>query len=178
MSAWVCPECGIDYGTLTVETLPGRAAALPPRWRNALAGVDDDVLRRRPAPAVWSPIEYAGHVRDVTAELTATLACMVAGDELPPSADPDQQVLERGFATADPAALLDGIDAETAQLVTFLQGLTPETAALEVEFPWGTRDVLTIASNAVHEQTHHLFDVERILGSAGSSGSGEGPSGA
>jgi hypothetical protein len=103
---------------------------------------------------------------------------MVAGDELPTSGDPDQQVLERGYATADPAVLLDGIDAETARLVAFLEGLTPETAAVEVEFPWGTRDVLTIASNAVHEQTHHLFDVERILGSAGSSGSGDGPSGA
>jgi hypothetical protein len=178
MTDWVCPECGTDYGTLTVQTLPGRAAALPPRWRAALTGIDDDVLRRRPAPTTWSPIEYAGHVRDVTAELTATLASMVAGDELPTSGDPDQQVLERGYATADPAVLLDGIDAETARLVAFLEGLTPETAAVEVEFPWGTRDVLTIASNAVHEQTHHLFDVERILGSAGSSGSGDGPSGA
>ncbi len=107
-------------GTLTVQTLPGRGGRPAAPVAAALTGIDD-ALRRRPAPTTWSPIEYAGHVRDVTAELTATLASMVAGDELPTSGDPDQQVLERGYATADPAVLLDGIDAGDGRLVAFLE---------------------------------------------------------
>ena len=31
-------------------------------------------------------------------------------------------------------------------------------------FPWGERDALTTARNAVHEGHHHLRDVERVLG--------------
>ena len=50
--------------------------------------------------------------------------------------------------------------------------LRANTAAREAAFEWGTRDVLAMSRNAVHEQTHHLLDVTRILGSQGT---GPGP---
>jgi hypothetical protein len=167
MIDWVCPSCGLDYGTLTADALPERAAPLPGRWRAALAGVDDDVLRQRPAPAVWSPIEYAAHTRDVVADLTATLRAMAGQGEMPTPEDPDEVVLERRYAFADVEDVLAGLEAENERFVAFLQTVTPEQAALEHEFPWGPRDLLTIAGNALHEQTHHLLDVERILAGGG-----------
>jgi S-DNA-T family DNA segregation ATPase FtsK/SpoIIIE len=171
MIDWVCPECGLDYGTLTAEALPVRAAPLPDRWRAALADVEDGRLRRRPAPEVWSPIEYAAHTRDVVGELTQTLRAMTRDSPMPAPSDPDEVVLERRYAEADLTAVLDGLQAENDGFLTFLGGLTPAQASLEHEFPWGTRDVLTIAGNAVHEQTHHLLDVERqVAGDVGGGG--------
>jgi S-DNA-T family DNA segregation ATPase FtsK/SpoIIIE len=168
MIDWVCPECGLDYATLTAEALRERAAPLPGLWRAALAGVDDGRLRRRPAPEVWSPIEYAAHTRDVVGELTQTLRSMTGDGPMPAPTDPDEVVLGRRYAEADLAAVLDGLQAENDGFLAFLRGLTPAQAALEHEFPWGARDVLTIAGNAVHEQTHHLLDVERqVAGDAG-----------
>ena len=38
---------------------------MPGQYRPALEGVPDRSLRRRPAPEIWSPIEYLCHVRDV-----------------------------------------------------------------------------------------------------------------
>jgi hypothetical protein len=174
MIDWVCPECGIDYATLTVAALPDRAASFPARWRVTLAGVDDGVLRHRPAPETWSPIEYAAHTADVVRQLTETLGCMVEGSDPPAFGDPDEEVVERRYAQADLAAVLDGMQAETDALVSFLDTLTPEIAARETTFPWGARDVQTIAGNAVHEQAHHLFDVQRILAGRDRAGGGNG----
>jgi hypothetical protein len=172
MTEWVCPECALDYGTLTLDRLPDAVRPFPARWHAALEAADDGPLRSRPAPGTWSPIEYAGHVGQVTGWLVDTLEAMVAGGELPTGEDPDQQVLREGYAGAGVGDVLAGIDAQTARLVAFLSTLTPEAAAREADFGWGTRDVLAMSRNAVHEQTHHLLDVTRILGSQGT---GPGP---
>ncbi|MGE0793997.1 MAG: DinB family protein [Acidimicrobiia bacterium] len=175
MIEWVCPECGLDYGTLTADALPLRAEPLPGRWRGTLGGLDDVRLRRRPTPTTWSPIEYAAHTRDVVADLRATLLAMLGRGPMPSPGDPDEVVLERRYAEADLAEVLDSLEAETDALVAFLRGVTAEEAVVEHEFEWGRRDLLTIAGNAVHEHTHHLFDVERILAGSGGAGIGDGP---
>ena len=50
MSSYVCPECGLDYDTVSPEDAAVAVRSFPRRYREAMAGIDEDVLRRRPAP--------------------------------------------------------------------------------------------------------------------------------
>ena len=61
-----CAQCGFDGDVYDPDALIAAVRALGPRWRRLLMWTDDE-LRQRPAPGVWSAIEYASHTRDVTA---------------------------------------------------------------------------------------------------------------
>ena len=60
-----CPECGLDPGAIDVADVPALVRANAIRWRAVLARPD---VGRRPRPDVWSPLEYACHVRDVSCD--------------------------------------------------------------------------------------------------------------
>ena len=57
-----CPECGFDAATIEPVAIPALVRDAASRWPDVLARPD---ATRRPAPATWSPLEYACHVRDV-----------------------------------------------------------------------------------------------------------------
>src|SRR5260221_9831396 len=57
-----CPECGFAAHELDREEIGPRLLQAATDLGGALSGPD---ARRRPSPEVWSPLEYACHVRDV-----------------------------------------------------------------------------------------------------------------
>ena len=57
-----CPECGFDPGGQGFDDLPGLVHDTAMAWSEVLTRPD---AVRRPRPDVWSPLEYACHVRDV-----------------------------------------------------------------------------------------------------------------
>lgn len=61
-----CNARGFDGARYDDVVLLDEIRALGPRWRALLASSGPE-LRRRPAPEVWSAIEYAAHSRDITA---------------------------------------------------------------------------------------------------------------
>ncbi len=162
MSSYVCPECGLDYDTVSPEDAAVAVRSFPRRYREAMAGIDDDVLRRRPSPDVWSALEYAAHV----AQLYEPMADAQRRIRLE-----DHPVIEWG-RDRDP-------EATSAPEVLAWLAATAERMAAEIEathgddwkrdgtLPWGDRDALTMARNAVHEGSHHLRDIERNLAAMG-----------
>jgi len=68
---WVerCDECHFDGATW--DTLDARQflRSLAASWRALLHLAPSGLLRARPAPSTWSPVEYLAHTRDVTALL-------------------------------------------------------------------------------------------------------------
>ena len=61
-----CQACGFDSAYYDDQSLLDALRFLGPRWQQLLAGAGPH-LRVRPAPEVWSAIEYAAHTRDVIA---------------------------------------------------------------------------------------------------------------
>ncbi len=71
-----------------------------------LARFDDDAVRKRPAPEVWSPLEYACHVRDMLGVQTERVE--LAQREIDPVFVPmgrDERVVEDRYNEQDPAAV-------------------------------------------------------------------------
>ena len=56
-----CAECGFDPA-VPVTDIGSRVRTTIPQWSAVLSRPDAAV---RPQPTVWSPLEYASHVRDV-----------------------------------------------------------------------------------------------------------------
>jgi hypothetical protein len=59
-----CAACGFDGARFTDADLLTGLRSLGRRWELLLAGAGQE-LRTRPAPGVWSAIEYAAHSRDI-----------------------------------------------------------------------------------------------------------------
>ena len=61
----VCTECGFEGREWTDADTVSAIADLPGRWSDAVAGLTDADLRRRPIRSMWSIAEYVDHVREV-----------------------------------------------------------------------------------------------------------------
>jgi hypothetical protein len=155
-----CPECGLDAGAVDVADVPRMVRENATGWRAVLTG-DPDAVRARPAPDVWSALEYACHVRDVFRLFDRRLRLML--DEDDPLFDNWDQ---------DATAVADGYDQQNPVIVTGeLTGAAEWIAASFDAVPAGAWQrtgrrsdgaVFTVESFAryfVHDPVHHLHDV-------------------
>ena len=60
-----CAGCGLVNGELAARAIGAQVRDEVHPFGELLAAADDDAVRRRPAPASWSALEYGVHVRDV-----------------------------------------------------------------------------------------------------------------
>jgi hypothetical protein len=169
---WKCPECGLDYGTISPKDAIQALRSYPRRYRAVLKGfVEDDdddpdaVIRRRPDPKTWSALEYAAHVADVFDDMDSVFRRMLVEDDprIPDSWDPDQRATEQRYNEQDAKAVLDRLQANAERAAATLEGVSPDDWKRTAQFDFGRRDLLDMARNAVHEGYHHLRDVERVL---------------
>src|SRR3954452_5758938 len=73
-----CTECGFDAASVTREQIGLRLRAATFKL---LALLDDPAVAQRPAPDVWSALEYGCHVRDVHRLFRQRLQLMLAEDD-------------------------------------------------------------------------------------------------
>src|SRR5687767_12278818 len=81
-----CPECGFEASAVAAQRISDLTLQATKPWSGVLARPDVAV---RPAPTVWSPLEYACHVRDVCRVFDGRVRLML-GEESPQFANWDQ----------------------------------------------------------------------------------------
>jgi len=155
-----CPECGFDASTLLRTELAALVQRSAASFRAALAA---DNAAQRPAPDVWSPLEYGCHVRDVCTRFGERLALMLAEDD-PQFAnwDQDETALADRYWTQQPAVV-------SAELAEAASGIADAFAAV----PAGAWDrpgrrsngsvftVDTLGRYFAHDLVHHAHDIGR-----------------
>jgi DinB superfamily len=176
-----CPECGFRLKALDRD---GPNAGTPLAWHYDESGSADagsrirglvgeaanilrlpgpDRLRVRPAPGVWSRLEYACHIRDVLLVQRERVLMVRRGHEdeaLPMGRDErvehdgynDQQPTDVAVQLEHSALLFDGV------LSRLASGDWNRT--IVYRFPERTRRSLRwVAVHTEHEVAHHLADI-------------------
>ena len=127
-------------------------------WQDVLGRPD---VRRRPRPDVWSPLEYACHVRDVFRLFDQRLRLMLAEDD-PQFAnwDQDETAVAERYGEQDPAVV-------AAELAAAADAIAASFAAVggdQWERPGRRSDGArvhrrTFGRYFIHDPVHHLRDV-------------------
>ncbi|GAB2685134.1 DinB family protein [Thalassiella azotivora] len=155
-----CPECGEDAQRIRPEQVADLVRSSAVEWERVLAG--HPLLRERPDPATWSPLEYACHVRDVYRVFDDRLALVLAEDD-PEFANWDQDATAAAsdYDRQEPARV-------SLDLAEAARRLADRFDTVPADGGWdrparrsnGSRfTVLTLARYLLHDVVHHLHDV-------------------
>ena len=153
-----CPECGFAAMTYAVTDLAGAIETNALGFAQVLASAG---ATQRPAAEVWSPLEYACHVRDVHRVFEERVRLMLAEDD-PQFGNWDQDVaaVEERYDLQDPVAV-------SRELAEAAAEVAARYAAVEGE-QWrrpGRRSngssftIESLGRYHLHDVVHHLWDV-------------------
>ncbi len=165
-----CPKCGFVYEDVAIDEIAPALAGLGATFRSALERADPVVARARPEPQVWSPLEYAGHVRDVL--LAQRDRVVLARVEENPSFTRlyrDERVEMCGYDTFTLDEVLAQLEMAAALCAATFARLGPADWSRGVVYSWpepAERDLAWLGRHTLHEGLHHLGDVRRLLGHA------------
>jgi len=156
-----CPECGFDAGGLDLARLPGAIRDNATLWEVVL-GTDDAAVR--PQAHIWSPLEYACHVRDVNALFEERVRSMLAEDE-PRFAnwDQDETALAEDYGSQPTADVGPAVVAAAEAVATTYEQVAPEQWQRGGLRSDGSRfTVDTLARYHLHDLVHHAHDVSYV----------------
>ncbi|WP_433734793.1 DinB family protein [Nocardia sp. CA-129566] len=159
-------ECGFDYEAALVPEVSALARVHAAEYATLL-GQDEERLRRRPAPEVWSPLEYACHVRDVL--LAQRERVLLARRADAPALEPmgrDERVEHDGYNDQRPSDVARQLDDAALLFANVLDRLTPPDWNRTVIYNFPDRQerpLHWLALHTLHELRHHLLDIRRQL---------------
>jgi hypothetical protein len=169
--SWVCPQCGFDYETVSPRDASGAVRTFPRRYRSVLTQFDDDdeledVIRRRPAPDVWSALEYTAHVAQ-TIDLMAPNLRQIITEDNPflYTFDPDRQAEEQSYNNWTLLQALGELESSCADMSMAIEYVPADGWSRVGTFDYGEREAIDVVRSAVHEGAHHLRDIKRNLSS-------------
>ena len=153
-----CPACGFDPSTQSLGDLPRIFHDTTMAWSDVLLRADASL---RPSPTVWSPLEYACHVRDVHDLFAQRLRLMLAEDQ-PTFAnwDQDATAVERAYTAQDPGAVAVGLIEAAGTVAGVYATVTDKDRSRRGLRSNGDEfTVETLGSYHLHDVVHHLYDV-------------------
>jgi hypothetical protein len=156
-----CEECGFDSDDWTDSATLDAIAALPAQWQQIVVGPTPADLGRRLLPNTSSIGEYIDHVREVLFGMRFVLDVVTTnpgtdlGDAPEPRFDPEPRPI-------NVSAALAGIAFEAKALGDRLEEVPDSDLESYATLDGGRIDVRWVARHAVHDATHHLFDVQRL----------------
>jgi hypothetical protein len=159
--AELCAECGFDGRKWSDAAAVSVISDLPGRWSDAVAGLTDADLQRRPIPTMWSIAEYVNHVREVLFGMRFLLDTAVS-DSGVDLGQPPEPTFEPEARAIDIDVALAGLSREAQQLSGALAGTPPAAWTAMVIVSGDALDLHWIARHGVHDPTHHLRDVSRL----------------
>lgn len=153
-----CPDCGYDASAIRPTDVAARIRRDADGWVARLAGAS---VTERPAPGVWSVLEYGCHVRDVHRIFSERVHLMLAEDDPRfPNWDQDEAARTDHYASQQPGTVAGELQ-RAAAAVADVYASVPVDA-------WSRRGlrsngseftIATIALYHLHDVVHHTWDV-------------------
>jgi hypothetical protein len=164
-----CPDCRFDPAVIDREKLPDLIHENARGWYALLLDADAAV---RPAPHVWSRLEYACHVRDVHQIFAERVQLML--DQVDPEFDnwdQDETATDEDYGLQDPAQVAIEMVERAAEAAAVYASVSEDgwqragrrksgTAADRNDPGRGSEfTVASIGLYHLHDVVHHLWDV-------------------
>lgn len=160
-----CAECGFMYDLADADRAAEAILAGAAEAGAALRGPGDKRTRRR--PDVWSPLEYACHLRDVLlVQRERVLAARRNDRHVCTPMGRDERVDHDGYGEQDPEDVARQLTDAARLFANVLDRLHAEdwTRVLVYNYPRPTEVSLRwVAVHTAHEVRHHLGDMRRQL---------------
>lgn len=158
-----CAECGFDAAAVDRAAVGDRIRAGLPRW-SAVLGPG---AAARPAAEVWSPLEYACHVRDVHRVFGERVALVLAEDDPEfPNWDQDETALADDYAGQDPSTVAAELAEAAHAVATAYDALDPHDERLWSRPARRSNGSLftldSLARYHLHDVEHHVWDVRGV----------------
>jgi SAM-dependent methyltransferase len=153
-----CPDCGFVASAVTVDRLAEVVRDNATTWEAVLTLADVAV---RPAPGVWSPLEYACHVRDVHRIFDLRVGLMLEEDgPLFPNWDQDDTAVAQRYGEQDPTVVsVDLMDAAVTVARRY-EAVPPDAWSRRGFRSNGSEfTVESIGQYHLHDVVHHAWDV-------------------
>lgn len=153
-----CPDCGYDPAGIERDLLPNHISAAADEMRAALAR--PDAGRRRLAD-VWSPLEYACHVRDACRIFGERLRLMLEEqDPVFPNWDQDETARSERYWTQSPTVVADELTAAAQQVAQRFAGVGEDQWQRPGRRSNGsTFTVESLGRYMLHDLVHHVHDI-------------------
>ena len=154
-----CPECDFEAARMNRADLPEFTHIVVAAFVAALMRPD---ATERPAPGVWSPLEYACHVRDVCLLFDERLELMLKRDDpLWANWDQDKTAVESAYREQDPATVAKELAlAAVSILATFGEVKGDQWQRTGRRSDGAEFTVDSFARYFMHDLVHHVHDVD------------------
>jgi DinB superfamily len=153
-----CAECGFDSASVHFDEIAGRTRIAVATLEGRLA---EGGAEERPAPQVWSPLEYACHVRDVCRVFGARLSVMRRGSN--PTFvnwDQDDTALRDRYWQQDPRAVAGELADEGERIAADFESVSQDELPRSGRRSDGSQfTVESLARYFLHDLEHHVHDV-------------------
>ncbi|MPV50530.1 MULTISPECIES: DinB family protein [unclassified Pseudactinotalea] len=155
-----CPDCGLTSADFEPVQVADAATRIAAAFEGLLTSGSAD-LHRRPAPGVWSPIEYAAHVAEVCQVFDRRLGLiLIRVDPEFPDWDQNRAAVDGGYGSRAPRAVAEELQHSAHALAVAIHAVPAseyERTGLRSD---GTRfTVVTLLQYALHDLVHHWWDV-------------------
>jgi hypothetical protein len=153
-----CPECGFDAGKVPGPQVAARLRLNAARWPAVCARPD---VRIRPEPLVWSPLEYACHVRDVCRVFESRVSLMRSQPEpVFENWDQDATAVADSYGAQDPVVVAQQLSAAAEVAAASFDAVAgPDWQQSGRRSDGSVFTIETLAQYFLHDLTHHLHDV-------------------
>ena len=154
-----CPECGYDAAGITHEQVAPTIRENAAAWQRLLSRGSD--VRRRPTADLWSPLEYACHVRDVFRVYDHRLGLILSVDDPTyPNWDQDETAIEERYDEQDPKVVAGELQEAAEQIASRFDSVRDDQWSRTGNRSDGARFTTdTFARYFVHDIVHHICDV-------------------
>jgi hypothetical protein len=162
-----CVECGFVYDLGTAEVVR-RLNADAEAFVARVDDLDDGDVCLRPAPEVWSPLEYACHIRDML-RVQRDRVDLIQREHEPTWAPMgrDERVIEDRYNEQDPAVVsreVLGAARSLSELLDTLDSAGWQRTGMYTYPTTEPRTVEWIGNHTVHELQHHGHDIGAAAG--------------
>ena len=153
-----CGQCGFDSSTISHADVSALIRDNAHRWAEPLGST---TATQRPEPSVWSPVEYACHVRDVHRLYDERLAMMLSQEDPQyPNWDQDETAVAQRYHEQDPSVVLTQLQANAERIASAFDAVADDQWKRTGRRSDGAVfTVDTFARYYLHDITHHIHDV-------------------